>query len=153
MKNKKNSRGKPVDISGIDSKSLNNWVHQDKERWDAVKCQALIALSKGVSVTDVCKVLGVTRESVRIWRVCLKQKGLKGLVAPTKKGKVSRLTDHVKKDLRKVISIEPKKLGYNQNKYWTGKLLCKYLKEKWEVHIAVRTAQNWIKLIKNLKIC
>ncbi|MBD3328474.1 hypothetical protein GF340_04180 [Candidatus Peregrinibacteria bacterium] len=150
MKIKKNNRGKPVDKSGIDPNVLNNWVQQDKARWDAVKCQALIALSKGVSVTDVCKVLGVTRESVRLWRICLKQKGLKGLVAPTKKGKVSKLTDHLKNDLRKVIYMDPRELGYSQNEHWTGKLLCKYLKEKWGVHIAVRTAQNWIKQIKNL---
>ncbi len=150
MNYKKNKRGKPVDISGIDPKELNDWVQQDKERWDAVKCQALIALSKGVSVTEVCKVLGVTRESVRLWRICVKQKGIQGLVAAKKKGKVSGLTSKVEEDLRKIIFTDPKKIGYSQNKYWTGKLLCRYLKEKWGIYIAARTAQNWMKRIKNL---
>ena len=149
MKHKKNKSGKPVDISGIDPHVLNNWIRQDKERWDAVKCQALIALSEGVSVTEVCNVLNVTRESVRLWRICLKEKGLQGLVAHKKKGKVSNLTNQVKEDLRKIISVEPVKLGYDGNK-WTGKFVCRYLKDKWDIVIAVRTAQNWMKIIKNL---
>ena len=150
MNHKKNRPGKPVDISGIDPHTLNDWLRQDKARQDAVKCQALIALSKGASVKEVCNVLGVTRESVRLWRIRLKEKGLPGLVAERKKGKISGLTDAVREDLRKAISIEPQRLGYGQNKYWTGKIVCRYLKEKWGIYIAVRTAQNWMKFVKNL---
>lgn len=149
MKCKKNKSGKPVDISGIYPQVLNNWIQQDKVRWNAIKCQALIALSKGVSVTEVCNVLNISRESLRLWRICLKKDGIQGLVANNKKGKASNLTDEVKKDLLKVISIDPVKLGYSKNK-WTGELLCRYLKDKWNIEIAVRTAQNWMKFIKNL---
>ncbi|MDA3894467.1 MAG: helix-turn-helix domain-containing protein [Salinivirgaceae bacterium] len=149
MNNKKNRPGKLADTSGIDPHVLSNWIQQDKVRWNAIKCQALIALSEGVSLTEVCKVLNVTRESVRLWRITLKNNGLQGLVADKKKGKVSGLTMQVKKDLQKVIRLEPLKLGYNNNK-WTGKLICRYLNEKWKMDIAVRTAQNWMKSIQNM---
>jgi transposase-like protein len=149
MNSKKNRPGKKVDMSGIDSDALNKWVQQDQVRWNAVKCQALIALSEGVSVTEICKVLNVTRESIRLWRICLNEKGLQGFVAHNKKGKVSNLTNEVKANLQKVISIEPVRLGYKEKK-WTGKLVSRYLKENLNIDIAVRTAQNWMKSIENL---
>ena len=149
MNTKKNKSGKPVDISGINPQELSDWIQEDKARWNGIKCQALIALHKGVSITEVCKVLNVTRESVRLWRICLKANGLQGLVANKKKGKVSGLTELVKKDLHNILYTEPEKLGFGHNK-WTGKLICKYLKEKWNIDISYRTAQNWKKLIQNM---
>jgi len=148
MKNKKNRPGKQVDISGINSQELICWIRQNKERWHGIKCQALIALCNGASVTEVCKVLNVTRESVRLWRISLQKGGLQGLVVSNKKGKRSALTEKIKKDLYEILNTEPQKLGYDYNK-WTGKLICRYLKENWNIDIAIRTAQNWKKLIQN----
>ena len=45
----------------------------------------------------------------------------------------------------------PQKLGYNE-KYWDGTMVCRYLKEKWNIEIAVRTAQNWIIKINMRKV-
>lgn len=148
MKNKKNRPGKNPDISGIDPKELICWIQQSEERRSGIKCQALIALCQGVSVTEVCKVLNVTRESIRLWRISLQKDGIQGLVKSKKKGKISGLTEMVKHDLYKVLGAKPRKSGYNHDK-WTGKLICRYLKEKWDISIAVRTAQNWRKLIQN----
>lgn len=149
MKNNKNKKpGKSVDLSGIKPQELIGWIRKNGDRRNAIKCQALIALCNGASVVEVCKVLGVTRESVRLWRLELQKNGLKGLVGTTKKGRITGLTEKVKKDLSKAIDTDPQKFGYGQNK-WTGKLICRYLKEKWNINIAVRTAQNWIKLIQN----
>lgn len=143
MKNKKNKSGKPVNISGIEPSLLNDWIQQDETRRAAIKCQALIALTEGVSVTDVCNVLNVTRESLRMWRNRLKQEGPQGLIAHKKKGKTSSLTVAVKKDLQKIVLLEPIKLGYDARK-WNGILICRYLKDKWNIEIAVRTVQNWL---------
>ena len=118
----------------------------DKEIYTFHK--ALIALCNGASVTEVCKVLSVTRESIRLWRISLQKEGLQGLVKSKKKGKIPGLTGKVKKDLCEILNTEPKKFGYDHNK-WTGKLICRYLKEKWDIDIAVRTAQNWRKLIQS----
>ena len=146
MKNKKNRPGKTVDKSGINPQELICWIRQNEERWNGIKCQALIALCNGVSVNEVCRVLSVTRESIRLWRISLQKEGLQGLVKNKKKEKTPALTEKVKKDLCKILNMEPQKLGYDHNK-WTGKLICRYLKEKWDIDIAIRTAQNWRKLI------
>ena len=68
----KRKKGRPVIISGINPDKLEKWIKQDKERWAAIKCQVLISLTKDISVTDVCHVLNVTRESLRIWRNIIK---------------------------------------------------------------------------------
>ena len=143
MKIKKYKSGKPVDISGIDSKSLHDWIQQDKARWTAIKCQALIALTEGVSVKEVCNVLNVTRESLRLWRERFRKEGIDGFISHKKKGKKTNLTIEVKNALQNVIRNKPIELGYDEN-IWTGKLVCRYLKDKWNIEIAVRTAQNWL---------
>jgi transposase len=142
MKNKKTRPGKPVDISGINPKLLNEWIRKNKVRWAAVKCQALIALHEGVSVTEVCNIFNVTRESLRLWRDRLKEEGIDGFVKYSK-GKKSNLTTEVKNYLQKVIRADPIEQGYNGKK-WTGKLVCKYLKDHRDIEISVRTAQNWL---------
>lgn len=37
----------------------------------------------------------------------------------------------------------PSELGYTQA-IWDGKLVCKYIKEKYSLTIAVRTSQDWL---------
>lgn len=143
MKYKKIKLGKPVDISGIDPQELKNWIKQDKTRWAAIKCQSLIALSNGASVTEVCNVLDVTRESLRVWRNRLKREGPQGLIAQKRKGKKSHLTIKVRDDLKNVILKSPVEFGYSE-KYWNGKLIRSYLKKKWGIEIALRTVQNWL---------
>ena len=143
MKQKKIKSGKPVDKSGINPKILKDWIQQDRTRWTAIKCQALIALTNDASVTEVCNVLDVTRESLRLWRERFKKEGMDGFITHKKKGKKSYLTLKIKNDLRKTVLKKPVKAGYNE-KYWDGKLVRRYLIDKWGFEIAVRTAQNWL---------
>jgi len=143
MKTKKNKLGKPVDISGINPQELKSWIKQDETRWAAIKCQSLIALSNGVSVTQVCNVLNVTRESLRVWRNHLKREGPQGLIAKKRKGRKSCLTIEIEANLKKVILKTPAEFGYDE-KYWNGKLIRLYLKKKWGIEIALRTVQNWL---------
>ena len=144
MKNRKTRPGKPVNLMGINPELLNEWIQKDKMRWAAIKCQALIAIYEGVSVTEVCNVFNVTRESLRLWRQRLNEEGIDGFVKH-KKGKQSKLTTEVKNYLQKVIRTDPIEQGYNE-KNWTGKLVCKYLKDHLDIEISVRTAQNWLLL-------
>jgi len=87
--------------------------------------------------------LNVTRESLRLRRERLEKEGPEGFTAHKNKGRKSYLTETIKNDLKQVILESPQKLGY-QEKYWDGTMVCRYLKEKWNIKIAVRTAQNWI---------
>ncbi len=147
----KTKKGRSVDIYGIMPDELSEWIRQDRTRKDAIKCQALIALTRGVSVTEVCEVLNVTRESLRLWRKRLREEGMEGFTAHKNKGRKSYLTKTIRNDLQNVMLEPPQKLGYNE-KYWDGTMVCRYLKEKWNIEIAVRTAQNWIIKINMRKV-
>jgi transposase len=138
-----NKRGKPVDISAINIADLEEWIKSSPDRISAVKCQALIALSKGVSVSNVCVVLDVTRETLSQWRKRLSLEGVNGLCLKTGQGRKSGLTQQIEDDLKVQLLKTPSELGYSQA-IWDGKLVCKYLSEKHSHTIAVRTAQDWL---------
>ncbi len=139
----KTRKGRLANITGINPDELSKWIRQDRTRQAAIKCQALIALTRGVSVTEVCNVLNVTRESLRLWRERLRAEGPEGFTAHKNKGRKSYLTETIRNDLKNVILEPPQKIGYNE-KYWDGKIVCRYLNEKWNIEISVRTAQNWL---------
>jgi transposase len=143
MKTKKNKSGKPVDVTGINPQELKDWIKQNEAGRAAIKCQSLIALYNGASVTEVCNVLDVTRESLRVWRNQLKRKGPQGLISHKRKGRKSYLTVEIEADLNKVILKNPGEFGHDE-KYWNGKLIRLYLKKKWGIEIALRTVQNWL---------
>jgi transposase len=138
-----NKRGKPVDVSSINVTDLEEWIKSSPDRASAIKCQALIALSKGVSVNTVCIVLDVTRETLSQWRKRLSSEGVLGLCAKSGKGRTSGLTKQIEDDLKVQLLKTPAELGYTQA-IWDGKLVCKYLSEKHSQTIAVRTAQDWL---------
>jgi transposase len=138
-----NRRGKPVDVSAINTADLEQWIKSSPDRMSAIKCQALIALAKGVSVTTVCIVLNVTRETLSKWRIRLSKEGVIGLCAKSGKGRKSGLTKQIEDDLKVQLLKTPSELGYTQA-IWDGKLVCKYLSEKYSQTIAVRTAQDWL---------
>jgi transposase len=140
------TRGKPVDISAINVDELKQWIQDDANRQNAIKCQALIALTKNISVTAVCTVLGVTRETLGQWRKRIAKEGITGLTAKTGKGRKSGLTKQIEEDLKIQLLKTPSELGYAQA-IWDGKLVCKYIKEKYSLTIAVRTAQDWLRKI------
>lgn len=140
------TRGRPVDVSAINVDELRQWIQGDANRQNTIKCQALIALTKNVSVTSVCTVLGVTRETLSQWRKRISKEGVAGLTAKVGKGRKAGLTKEIEEDLKIQLLKMPSELGYTQA-IWDGKLVCKYIKEKYSLSIAVRTAQRWLQKI------
>jgi transposase len=139
-------RGKPVDISAINADELKRWIQDDTDRQNAIKCQALIALTKNISVTAVCTVLGITRETLSQWRKRIAKEGIVGLSAKEGKGRKTGLTKQIGEDLKVQLLKTPSELGYTLA-IWDGKLVCKYIKEKYSLTIAVRTSQDWLRKI------
>lgn len=138
-----NKKGKPVDISAINSADLEEWIKSSADRQSAIKCQALIALSKGVRVNDVCIVLNVTRETLSQWRKRLSSQGIIGLCAKSGKGRKSGLTKEIETDLKVQLLKTPAELGFTQA-IWDGKLVCRYISDNYSQIISVRTAQDWL---------
>jgi len=139
---------RPVKIDGLDPAVLEAWIKQDDTRQAAIKCKILIALCKGNSMAEVCKMFNVTREGVRTWRNLVVSKGPQELVGHCYKGRRSRLTPSLDKLLRKIMAKPPHMIGY-KNPKWNGKLLTSYLQKEHNIQISIRTAQLWIKKIKN----
>ena len=139
---------RPVKTEGLNPSALEAWIKQDGGRKAAIKCQILIALCNGNSMTEVCKMFNVTRESVRGWRNLVLSKGPNGLVSHSFRGRTSQLTPSLKKQLKKILAKPPYKIGYKKPR-WSGKLLVSYLENEHNVSISIRTAQLWLKMIKN----
>jgi len=76
--------GRPVNISGINIDEIEEWMHSDKLMRKTIICQSILALSKGAPMNEVCNVLGVTRESVRLWKEQLRREGLAGMLKEKK---------------------------------------------------------------------
>ena len=94
----KNKAGRPVDISGINIDEIETWMNSNKLIRKSLICQSIIALNNGVPMKEVCNVLGVTRESVRLWKGQLREEGIEGLLKEKKVGKRSKLNEMKKKN-------------------------------------------------------
>lgn len=144
----KNNIGRNVDLSGINTTEIQTWLKNNKQGRKYIKCQAIISLSKGIAMQDVCKVLDITRESVRIWKMALRKNGLNGLLQEKKVGKRSKMGSSKIQLIKKLIKQNPAKYGYPQKK-WTGVILSEYVKKKWKISIGTRTAQLWLKKLRD----
>lgn len=135
--------GHPVDLSGINITEIENWMCSNKFSRKILICQSIISLGNGVSMKDVCNVLGVTRESVRLWKEQFRQHGLQGVLKEKKVGKRSMLNADKKEELRKTVKLSPKRQGYKAKK-WTGLLIQDFVLKKWKFKISLRTAYLWL---------
>lgn len=145
MNNKK--QGRPVDIKDINFDEIEIWMKENKSHHHILLCQSIIALSKGTSMAEVCRVIGVTRETIRLWKNKLRKGGLSEILAKRKLGKQSKLTSQKEQELRGVLKKLPGKFGYPEKK-WSGRLIRTYAQEHWKYTISLRTAQLWLAMVK-----
>lgn len=143
----KTKTGRPVDISGINIEEVKTWMNSDKLVRKSLICQSIISLNNGVPMKEVCNVLGVTRESVRLWKEQLRKEGLEGLLKEKKVGKRPKLNKEKKNELKNIIKLSPKRQGYKTKK-WTGLLVQGIVLKKWNFNISLRTAQLWLSKIR-----
>ncbi len=139
----KSNAGRPVDIKGINIDEIDNWMHTEKVARKVIICQSIIALRNGVTMSEVCRVLGVTREGVRLWKEKLRKKGLEGVLHEAKVGKRSRLTPDKVKEFKHILKKPPKLQGIEGEK-WTGLKVKDLASRKWGMTIGLRTAQAWL---------
>ena len=139
--------GRPVDLSGINISEIENWINTNKISRKVLICQSIISLNNGATMSNVCDVLGVTRESVRLWKEQFRQSGLQGVLKEKKVGKRSKLNAEKKEKLKNVVKLSPKRQGYKTKK-WTGALIQNYAKKMWGCEISLRTAQVWLAKVR-----
>jgi transposase len=142
----KSKAGRPVDLNGINIDEIDKWMHSETIARKVIICQSIMALYKGVPMSEVCMTLGVTREGVRLWKEKLRAKGLEGVLHEGKVGKRSRLTPDKAKEFKQILKKPPKVQGM-EGKKWTGHTVQFLVSQKWGLTIGLRTAQAW--LLKN----
>jgi len=139
--------GRPVDLTNINISEIEIWMYSNKISRKILICQSIISLNNGASMNNVCDVLGVTRESVRLWKEQFRQYGLQGVLKEKKVGKRSRLSEDRKKELKKIVKLSPKRQGCKTKK-WTGLLIQSYVLKNWELKISLRTSQLWLSKVR-----
>jgi hypothetical protein len=140
-------RGRPVDLSGINVAKIEDWMNSNKLNRKVIICQSFIALNNNVPMNEVCRVLGVTREGVRLWKEQLRNGGLPELLKEKNVGKRSRLKESKKSELKSIVKKSPKKQGY-KNRKWTGGMVQDLVSKKWGFSISLRTAQLWLSKVR-----
>jgi transposase len=135
--------GRPVDLSDINISEIKEWMYSNKFSRKILICQSIISLSNGAKMNEVCNVLGVTREGVRLWKEQFRQHGLQGVLKEKKVGKRSKLNLDKKEELKKIVKLSPKRQGYKTKK-WTSLLIQDYVLKNWKFNISQRTAQFWL---------
>jgi transposase len=143
----KSKAGRPVDLNGININEIDKWMHSEAMVRKIVICQSIMALHRGVPMSEVCRVLGVTREGVRLWKEKFRTKGLEGVLHEGKVGKRSRLTPDKVKEFKQLLKKSPKLQGIEGEK-WTGLKVKELASLKWGMTIGLRTAQAWLSMNK-----
>ncbi len=143
----KTKTGRPVDLSDINVSEIEEWMRSNKFSRKIIICQSIISLNNGASMNNVCDVLGVTRESIRLWKDQFRNNGLQGVIKEKKVGKRSKLNEDKKEELKKIVKLSPKRQGYKTSK-WTGLLIQEFVLKNWKFKISLRTAQLWLSIVR-----
>lgn len=80
-------KGRKAKIDQIKVAELEAWIAKDINRSLGIPCQALIALKNKIAVHTVCKVLGISRECLRLWRKTIETEGPEGFIKHPKTGR------------------------------------------------------------------
>jgi transposase len=107
---------------------------------------ALLALSKGNSISQVATLLKVTGETVRLWLQSFLLKGIHSLEKQTSPGRPPKLTKAQKKDLAQIIDKGPEASGYTAS-CWRSPMLQDLIKEKYGISYSVHYISQ---LLKNM---
>ena len=139
----KGKQGRPIDISGINIDEIREWLDVTEISRKVIMCQAFIALNNGAQMQQVCKVLGVTREGIRLWKERFRNEGMRGVLKERRRGRPSRLTMQRELELKSALKGSPHSNGI-EGKTWTGGMVKKYVLLKWGIDINSRTASTWL---------
>ncbi|MCD4681615.1 MAG: hypothetical protein K8S00_14640 [Bacteroidales bacterium] len=139
--------GRKVDLTNINIKEIEDWIQKSNQSKTILKCHTILALHKGNQMKHVCNVMGVTRETVRLWKEQLRKGGVKELLKKGKVGKRSKLTPLKLNELKKAIKQLPENFDL-EGKLWGGRLVMQYAQKKWKIQISIRTAYQWFNKAK-----
>ncbi|WP_416176985.1 helix-turn-helix domain-containing protein [Dialister sp.] len=93
----------------------------------------------GLPASQISKLAGVSKMTVSSWVKIADEKGFDALKLKGHKGRPSKLTDGQLKEIKQILTSEPKQYGYN---VWDGPSLSDYISSKYNITLSVRQCQR-----------
>jgi transposase len=125
---------------------LATWIREHSRSWPGVKAKALKAYIEGEHIDDICKVIGITRQTFWKWRRDVEKEGFKSLETKLRTGRPPRLSAEARDALIQALAQSPAASGYDKRK-WNGALVKQFVQDRFNIQIQERQAQNWLHLL------
>ena len=98
-------------------------------------------------MSEICRVLGITRESLRVWRQVYRAEGPNGFVSHKRTGRKTKMTPEAKNLLKEALGKTPQAFSLEGDK-WTGELVKELLWGRQGLRVSLRTALYWLKKVR-----
>jgi transposase len=116
-------------LSDNDRQIIQQALRHDKRPEVRCKAQAMHLLHQGHPVTEVAKMVAVTRQTIYTWHDAWLVGGVEGMVRQEGSGRRYKVSPTYERLLQEALATEPAELGY-EFAVWTLDRLMQYLYEK-----------------------
>jgi transposase len=99
-----------------------------QERLEKRRKKAVRFFKKGYGVSKVGRILGVSHEAARLWKLSWEKEGIEGLKSKGKPGPKPRLTEKDKERIKRALLKGPHSFGWTTN-IWTLKRINEVIKK------------------------
>ena len=100
------------------------------------RVMTIIMFSEEITPSKISDVLGVSKESIRLWVCAYLLKGIEGLKAKKNNGRKAKLTRSQRRELDKIIREGPAKAGFSGG-CWRSPMIQKLIYERFGVFYSV----------------
>ncbi len=112
----------------------------EESRYDH-RLHGVLLVAQGMTCPEVGRLLGDAPRSVEYWVRRFEERGLAGLAEGQRSGRPRRLSEAQMEEVDWALRQTPRDLGLTGT-LWDGKTLSAWIKQRFEVHLAVRQCQR-----------
>jgi len=105
-----------------------------------LRLTAILFIAQGSDCLVVAKLFNKSIRTIHSWVNTVNNDGIDALKTSERPGRTSKLTNSMKQQLKQDLRLSPEIYGYNQVA-WDGKLLSKYLQQRYGITLKVRRCQ------------
>jgi len=105
-----------------------------------LRLTAILFIAQGSDCSVVAKLFNKSIRTIHSWVNTVNNDGIDALKTSERPGRTSKLTNSMKQQLKQDLRLSPEIYGYNQVA-WDGKLLSKYLQQRYGITLKVRRCQ------------
>ena len=128
-------------LSDEEQQVIQRAMRHDKRPEVRRKAQAIYLLHQGHPVTEVARMVAVSRQTIYVWHDYWLAGGVEGMVRREGSGRRYKASPTYERLLEKTLATDPAELGYEFT-VWTLDRLIQYLFEKTGILLSDRTMSN-----------